>query len=40
MKLRNKPKQGMPLDTYVALGGNPKNYKGAKGNVSRAKPKK
>jgi len=27
--LKNKPKQGMKLHKFIALGGKPKDYKGA-----------
>jgi hypothetical protein len=38
--LKSKPKQGQPLHQYIALGGNPKNYKGALENAVVNKKKK
>lgn len=37
MKLKNKPKAGMKLHTFIALGGKPSDFKGAKKNPA---PKK
>lgn len=35
--LNKKPEQGMPLHTFIALGGNPKEYKGSKGDMPKKK---
>lgn len=39
MKQKNKPKQGMGLHHFVALGGKPKDYKGAQKNPVKGKQK-
>ena len=38
--LKNKPKAGMKLHKFIALGGNPKNFKGALPNAVANRKKK